>query len=60
VKETLHRVIELGGTVSAEHGLGKLKRPWLELQFSPRQMAVMRAIKASLDPAGLLAPGNIL
>jgi glycolate oxidase len=60
VKETLHRVIELGGTVSAEHGLGKLKRPWLELQFSPRQMSVMRAIKASLDPAGLLAPGNIL
>jgi glycolate oxidase len=60
VKATLHRVIELGGTVSAEHGLGKLKRPWLELQFSPRQMSVMRAIKASLDPAGLLAPGNIL
>jgi FAD/FMN-containing dehydrogenase len=60
VEETLHRVIELGGTVSAEHGLGKLKSHWLVLQFSPMQMSVMRAIKASLDPEGMFAPGNIL
>lgn len=60
IEETLHRVIELGGTVSAEHGLGKLKSHWLVLQFAPRQVSVMRAIKATLDPAGMLAPGNIL
>jgi FAD/FMN-containing dehydrogenase len=60
IEETLHRVIELGGTVSAEHGLGKLKSHWLVLQFAPRQVSVMRAIKTALDPDGMLAPGNIL
>jgi FAD/FMN-containing dehydrogenase len=60
VEETLKAVIALGGTVSAEHGLGKLKRHWLALQSSPRQIEVMRALKTSLDPQGLFAPGNIL
>lgn len=60
VDETLHAVVAMGGTVSAEHGLGKLKRHWLALQASPRQIAVMTALKASLDPKGILAPGNIL
>lgn len=60
VEETLHRVIALGGTVSAEHGLGKLKKHWLPLQAGARQIAVMQALKASLDPHGILAPGNIL
>ncbi len=60
VEETLHCVVRLGGTVSAEHGLGKLKRGWLGMQLSPRQIAVMRAMKDSLDPSGLFSPGNIL
>jgi len=60
VEETLRFVIAAGGTVSAEHGLGKLKRQWLGMQMAPRQVAVMRALKATLDPAGILAPGNIL
>ncbi len=60
VEETLRAVIAQGGTVSAEHGLGKLKRHWLALQSSPRQIEVMKALKTSLDPEGLFAPGNIL
>jgi len=60
VEETLHAVIAMGGTVSAEHGLGKLKKHWLPLQASSQQIAVMRALKSSLDPKGILAPGNIL
>ncbi len=60
VEETLHKVIAMGGTVSAEHGLGKLKRDWLHLQFSPRQIELMRAMKNMLDPKGILSPGNIL
>lgn len=60
VEDTLKRVIALGGTVSAEHGLGKLKREWLKLQVPPRQVEAMRALKQSLDPRGLLSPGNIL
>ncbi len=60
VEETLHEVIRMGGTVSAEHGIGKLKRRWLPLQLSPLQLGVMRAVKHELDPDGLLAPGNVL
>ncbi|HEX6631958.1 MAG TPA: FAD-linked oxidase C-terminal domain-containing protein, partial [Gemmatimonadaceae bacterium] len=60
VEETLRHVIALGGTVSAEHGIGKLKRRWLPLQLTPLQLGVMRAVKRELDPLGLLAPGNVL
>lgn len=60
VEATLREVIAMGGTVAAEHGIGKLKRRWLPLQASTEQMQVMRAIKHALDPHGLLAPGNVL
>jgi glycolate oxidase len=59
VQETLHSVIAIGGTVSAEHGLGKLKRHWISLQMSEKQRGVMQALKDTLDPRGIFAPGNI-
>lgn len=59
VEATLRHVLSLGGTVSAEHGIGKLKRRWLPLQATPAQLGVMRAVKRELDPQGILAPGNI-
>lgn len=59
IDATLRHVISLGGTVSAEHGIGKIKRRWLPLQATPTQLGVMRAVKRELDPDGLLAPGNI-
>lgn len=60
VSATLREVIALGGTVAAEHGIGKIKARWLPLQMSGTQRAMMRAIKRELDPHNLLAPGNIL
>ncbi|HEV7387503.1 MAG TPA: FAD-binding oxidoreductase [Gemmatimonadaceae bacterium] len=60
VEDTLRHVITLGGTVAAEHGIGKLKRRWLPLQMNALQIAIMSAVKKELDPDGLLAPGNIL
>ncbi len=60
VEATLREVIALGGTVAAEHGIGKLKRKWLPLQMSPLQVRTMEAVKHELDPAGILAPGNVL
>jgi FAD/FMN-containing dehydrogenase len=60
VERTLRDVLAMGGTVSAEHGIGKLKARWLPLQFSSTQMGLLRAIKRELDPQGILAPGNIL
>lgn len=60
VEETLRMVISMGGTVAAEHGIGKIKRGWLPMQMSDLQISVMRAVKRELDPDGILAPGNIL
>jgi FAD/FMN-containing dehydrogenase len=60
VEETLRRVLALGGTVAAEHGIGKIKRRWLPLQMNALQISMMTAVKSALDPLGLLAPGNIL
>ncbi len=60
VGATLREVIRLGGTVAAEHGIGKIKARWLPLQMSETQRAMMRAIKHELDPHHLLAQGNIL
>ena len=60
VEATLREVIALGGTVAAEHGIGKIKRKWLPLQMSPLQVRTMHAVKRELDPFGILAPGNVL
>jgi len=53
-------VAEMGGSISAEHGIGRLKRPWLHLSRSPQEIAVFRAVKAALDPAGILNPEVLL
>jgi FAD/FMN-containing dehydrogenase len=60
VEATLREVIALGGTVSAEHGIGKIKRKWIALQMTPLQTGMMQAVKHQLDPSGILSPGNIL
>jgi glycolate oxidase len=60
VEKTLRHVLALGGTVAAEHGIGKIKRKWLPLQMSALQISMMLAVKRELDPLGILAPGNIL
>ena len=60
VAATLETVIAMGGTVAAEHGIGKIKKKWLPLQLSPLQRGMMAAIKRELDPKGMLAPGNVM
>jgi FAD/FMN-containing dehydrogenase len=60
VELTLREVLGLGGTVAAEHGIGKIKKRWLPLQMNALQIAIMKAVKKELDPLNLLAPGNIL
>ncbi|NUS65543.1 MAG: FAD-binding oxidoreductase, partial [Saccharothrix sp.] len=49
-----------GGTISGEHGVGIAKRRWLADELGAEQVALQRAIKAVLDPAGILAPGGFL
>ena len=53
-------VIELGGSISAEHGIGQLKRHALLDVKSPIEIALMRRVKAALDPNGILNPGKVL
>ncbi|MHA7598830.1 FAD-binding oxidoreductase [Alicycliphilus sp. T452] len=49
----------VGGSVSAEHGIGLDKRRWLALSRSPAELALMCAVKAALDPKGILNPGKL-
>ncbi len=60
VEATLRNVLAMGGTIAAEHGIGKLKRKWLALQMTPLQIGVMRTVKRELDPDNIMSPGNIL
>jgi len=53
------KAVEFGGTVSAEHGIGKLKIKFLNLMYTPEQINEMRTVKSALDPGWLLNPGNI-
>ncbi len=53
----LRAVAEQGGTISAEHGIGVAKAPWLDLIRSPADLAAQRAVKHALDPDGILNPG---
>jgi FAD/FMN-containing dehydrogenase len=48
-----------GGSISAEHGIGLLKRPYLHYSRSPEEIAMMRAVKRAIDPDGLFNPGKI-
>ena len=53
------RAVELGGSVSAEHGIGKIKTKYLKVMFNPEQIDQMRSVKKALDPKGLLNPNDI-
>ncbi|MFN3077226.1 MAG: FAD-binding oxidoreductase [Alphaproteobacteria bacterium] len=53
-------VVELGGSISAEHGIGRLKREELVRTRSPLELRLMRDIKRTLDPRGLMNPGKVL
>ncbi|MBK1614239.1 hydroxyacid dehydrogenase [Rubrivivax gelatinosus] len=53
-------VVACGGSISAEHGIGQLKREELAERKSPVALAMMRAIKAALDPQNLLNPGRVI
>lgn len=52
--------VELGGSVSAEHGIGTLKRELLRLELEPAVLEYMRSLKAVFDPKGILNPGKII
>ena len=50
----------ISGSVSGEHGIGVEKKRWLQISRTPAEIALMRALKQSLDPAGILNPGRVI
>jgi FAD/FMN-containing dehydrogenase len=61
VKTLVHDMVDaLGGSVSAEHGIGRMKVAELAKYGDPAKLATMRAIKAALDPVGIMNPGAVL
>jgi glycolate oxidase len=58
--EIMQLAIELGGTITGEHGVGRAKKVALPAQLGPEVMALTHKIKNALDPLGILNPGAIL
>jgi len=59
IKEIFQAALDLGGTMSGEHGVGLSKAPYIPLELSPVQIATMQAIKKALDPNNILNPGKM-
>jgi glycolate oxidase len=58
--EIMQLAISLGGTITGEHGVGRLKKPWLADQIGPEALELTRRLKNAFDPQGILNPGVIL
>jgi len=59
MKEIFHKAVELGGTITGEHGVGLAKKEFLESAVGQMNVEIMRRIKKAVDPDGLLNPGKI-
>ncbi|MFC1840603.1 FAD-binding oxidoreductase [Thermodesulfobacteriota bacterium] len=59
IKELFQKVIDLGGTITGEHGIGITKAPYMEMEFSKPAIELMMRLKAAFDPNNILNPGKI-
>ncbi|MFT7343598.1 MAG: glycolate oxidase [Lentimonas sp.] len=59
IRKIFTRVVELGGTLSGEHGIGLVQKPYMDIAFSDTTMNLMRGIKNVFDPKGIMNPGKI-
>lgn len=60
IRELFQLTVSLGGTLSGEHGIGLVQRPYMDIAFDAVQLGVMRSIKQVMDPLGILNPGKVL
>lgn len=59
IREIFQAALDLGGTMSGEHGVGLSKAPFIELELTPDQITAMKSIKQALDPNNILNPGKM-
>ncbi|MCH2224323.1 MAG: FAD-binding protein [Crocinitomicaceae bacterium] len=59
IRELFQEVVKLGGTISGEHGIGLVQKPYMDIAFSETSLNLMRSIKSVFDPNGILNPGKI-
>ena len=59
IRELFEEVIKLKGTLSGEHGIGLVQKPYMDIAFSKKSMSLMKNIKSIFDPNGILNPGKI-
>lgn len=60
IREIFALTVSLGGTLSGEHGIGLVQRPYMDIAFNDRQLALMRAVKQAFDPQGIMNPGKVI
>ncbi len=60
VRDLFGKVLELGGTITGEHGIGITKAPYMEMEFSRPALELMSRVKKAFDPKGILNPGKML
>jgi FAD/FMN-containing dehydrogenase len=61
VNEIIYKPLQqIGGSITGEHGIGLEKKPWLYLSRTPQEIQLMKSIKRTLDPRGILNPGKLL
>lgn len=60
IREIFQLTVSLGGTLSGEHGIGLVQRPYMDIAFNGVQLDLMRRIKAVFDPKGIMNPGKVL
>jgi glycolate oxidase len=60
IRSIFEEVVRLGGTISGEHGIGWVQKPYMDIRFSPAEIALQQRIKDAFDPVHILNPDKIL
>lgn len=60
IREIFQLTVSLGGTLSGEHGIGLVQRPYMDIAFNAVQLDLMRGLKRLFDPLGIMNPGKVL
>ena len=59
VNKVMREVVELGGSISGEHGIGNMKSQFMELEIPPHEYEIMKKFKSYFDPKGIMNPGKM-